>query len=73
MTSGIGVDKASEYTPKDFERLLLRTSTLPSFHVESKRASPFGIRICTRICIVWPGDAKRNRGPAADVVMTAAA
>jgi HAMP domain-containing protein len=25
MTSGIGVDKASEYTPKDFERLLLRT------------------------------------------------
>ncbi|HEY8181089.1 MAG TPA: HAMP domain-containing protein, partial [Thermoanaerobaculia bacterium] len=27
MTSGIGVDKASEFTPKDFERLLLRTLT----------------------------------------------
>src|SRR4029077_7461128 len=27
MTSGIGVDKASEITPKDFERLLLRTLT----------------------------------------------
>ncbi|HEX9501280.1 MAG TPA: HAMP domain-containing protein, partial [Thermoanaerobaculia bacterium] len=27
MTTGIGVDKASEYTPKDFERLLLRALT----------------------------------------------
>src|SRR6266487_1072804 len=27
MTSGIGVDTASEYAPKDFERLLLRTLT----------------------------------------------
>src|ERR1051325_4618138 len=25
MTTGIGIDKASEFTPKDFERLLLRT------------------------------------------------
>src|SRR6266852_4109557 len=27
MTTGIGVDKASEFTPKDFERLLVRTLT----------------------------------------------
>jgi HAMP domain-containing protein/CheY-like chemotaxis protein/signal transduction histidine kinase len=27
MTTGIGIDKASELTPKDFERLLLRTLT----------------------------------------------
>src|SRR5579859_6268574 len=27
MTTGIGVDKASEYAPKDFDRLLLRTLT----------------------------------------------
>src|SRR6266550_4134454 len=27
MTTGIGVDKASEITPKDFERMLLRTLT----------------------------------------------
>ncbi len=27
MTTGIGVDKASERTPPDFERLLLRTLT----------------------------------------------
>src|SRR3954447_5479198 len=27
MTTGIGVDKASEISPKDFERLLLRTLT----------------------------------------------
>ena len=27
MTTGIGVDKASEFAPKDFERLLLRTLT----------------------------------------------
>src|ERR1051325_10156551 len=25
MTTGIGIDKASELTPRDFERLLLRT------------------------------------------------
>ncbi|MBV8544377.1 MAG: hypothetical protein JO088_06485, partial [Acidobacteria bacterium] len=27
MTTGIGIDKASEISPKDFERLLLRTLT----------------------------------------------
>ena len=27
MTTGIGVDKASEITPQDFERMLLRTLT----------------------------------------------
>src|SRR5437763_8241717 len=27
MTAGIGIDKASELTPKDFDRLLLRTLT----------------------------------------------
>src|SRR5207244_12084787 len=27
MTTGIGIDKASELTPKDFERLLLRSLT----------------------------------------------
>ena len=27
MTTGIGVDKASEITPRDFERMLLRTLT----------------------------------------------
>src|SRR6185295_2522825 len=27
MTTGIGIDKASELTPKDFDRLLLRTLT----------------------------------------------
>src|ERR1700751_2246681 len=27
MTTGIGVDKASEVSPRDFERLLLRTLT----------------------------------------------
>ena len=27
MTTGIGVDKATELGPKDFERLLLRTLT----------------------------------------------
>src|SRR6266480_3342534 len=27
MTTGIGIDKASELTPRDFERLLLRTLT----------------------------------------------
>jgi hypothetical protein len=25
MTAGIGIDKATEFSPKDFERLLLRT------------------------------------------------
>src|SRR3954453_13393918 len=27
MTAGLGIDKASELTPKDFDRLLLRTLT----------------------------------------------
>ena len=27
MTTGIGIDKASEISPRDFERLLLRTLT----------------------------------------------
>ena len=27
MTTGIGIDKASELAPKDFDRLLLRTLT----------------------------------------------
>jgi len=27
MTTGIGIDKATEISPRDFERLLLRTLT----------------------------------------------
>src|SRR5256886_1791915 len=38
MTTGIGIDKASELTPRDFERLLLRT-------LASMKKGDFGVRM----------------------------
>src|SRR5947207_15873393 len=38
MTTGIGIDKASELTPRDFERLLLRT-------LASMKTRDFGVRM----------------------------